>query len=378
MRRLRQRLQHYYATEGRRDRILIGLSTGTYVPTIRQHEPPAGDDGEPVSLPRNDQARFTADELHLKARHLLGQRTVNSVREAAVLVEEVLQKTPSFAAAYVTLAECYRIFMVLEMMSPTDALPRMRMACEQALALDATSPDAHAAFAGLLAWTWDFEAAQREYELALRYGPQNAFAQLRYAFHLAATRRFDAAIDCARRACELDPLSAAAEHVRGVVHYWTRDFTRALECAYRAIALAPSFGLGHHLLGFVALHTHDYRQAIDSLTRATQLSGASTFDLGYQAYGLGVAGERAKAREILAQLTATAQREYVAPLSIAHCYLGLAMFDEALTWIDHAYVDGRGQWPYYLAAPFYQPLFRFERFNAVVERIGLPRPAMAT
>jgi tetratricopeptide (TPR) repeat protein len=374
MGRLRQRLRQYYATEGRRDTIVIGLSKGTYTPAIRERAPLADDDHELVNPQRHEWSRFTADELHLKARYLLGQRNVTSVREAAILVEEVLQKSPCFAAAYVTLAECYRIFMVLEMMPPADVVPKIRTACEQALRLEATSAEAHAALAGVLAWSWNFAAAEREYELAIAYGPQNAFAYQRYAIHLAATGRFAGAIDCARHACELDPLSAAGEHIRGVVQYWTRDFAEALECAHRAVALAPRFALGHHLLGFVCLHTHDYGQAIDALARATSLSGASTFDLGYQAYGFGVVGEQAKAREILAQLTAAAQREYVAPLSIAHCFLGLGMFDEALTWIERAYVPARSQWPYYLAAPFYEPLFRDERFQAIVERIGLPRP----
>ncbi len=52
------------------------------------------------------------------------------------------------------------------------------------------------------------------------------------------------------------------------------------------------------------------------------------------------------------------------------------MLDQALAWIERAYVPGRSQWPYYLSAPFYEPLFRSARFHAIVERIGLPRPAM--
>lgn len=300
------------------------------------------------------------------------------MREAAALVEEVLQRHPSYAPAYATLAECYRMCTVLEIMPPAEVLPKMKAACKQALKLDASSSEAHAAFAGVLAWEWNFAGAEQEYELALRCGPRNAFAHLRHALHLAAVRRFAEAIDCADRACELDPLSGACEHARGVVHYWTRDYTRALECAHRAVTIAPQFPLGHHLLGFLLLHTRDYRQAVDALARATSLSGGSTFDRGYQAYGCGCAGEQAAARQILEELVAAAQREYVAPLSIAHCYLGLGEVDEALTWVERAYVPGMGQWPYYLAAPFYEPLFQYKRFQSVLERIGLPRPVVVT
>ena len=44
------------------------------------------------------------------------------------------------------------------------------------------------------------------------------------------------------------------------------------------------------------------------------------------------------------------QHEYVAPLSFAHCYMGLGDFDEALAWVERAYLPGMSEWPYYLAA----------------------------
>jgi tetratricopeptide (TPR) repeat protein len=378
MRRLRQHLEQYYATEGRGDAIVIDLSRGTYIPAIHTHSPRAHHDHDRPSPQRDGWSGFAAYELHLRARYLLGEMSVAAVREAAALVEEILQKQPPLASAYATLAECYRMFLVLEMMPPAEVVPKMKAACREALRLDTDSAEAHAAFAGVLAWEWNFAGAEREYELAIRCGPLNAVAHRRYAIHLASIGRFAAALDCARRACELDPLSAACEHARGVVNYWARDFAQARDCAHRALAIAPQFGLGHHLLGFVCLHQHDYGQAVDALERATSLSGASTFDRGYQAFGLGCAGQPAKARQILEELVAAAQREYVAPLSIAHCYLGLGDVDEALTWIERAYMPGMAQWPYYLAAPFYEPLFRHNRFQSVLERIGLPRPVLAT
>jgi len=380
MRRLRQRLQHYYATDGWRDSVVIALSRGSYGASIDRRSPLS--DGDPVSgspeQPQGDRPGFAAYEAHLRARYLLGQMSVTSIREAAALIEDLLQKDPSFGAAHATLAECYRAFLILEMMPPEEVIPRMKAACAKALTLDANSAEAHAAFAGVLAWEWNFVEAEHEYQLAVRCGPRNCVAHRRYAVHLAATQRFAAAVECAQRACELDPLSAYCEYTKGVVHYWRRDFFEALECAQRSLALAPHFGMGHHLLGFVCLHVDDYETAVDALERATCLSGASTFDRGYQAYGLGRAGEHGKAREMIEELVAAAQREYVAPLSMAHCYLGLGDVDEALAWVERAYVPGMSQWPYYLAAPFYEPLFLHRRFQAVLDRIGLPRPLAAT
>jgi tetratricopeptide (TPR) repeat protein len=337
------------------------------------------DEGRGVSeLGRDVWCRLSTYELDLRARYLVGQRNVTAVREAAAQVEDILQRHPSYAPAYVTLAECYRMLTALELLPPSEVVPKMRTACRHALQLDAHSPDAHAAFAGVLAWEWNFAAAEDEYKLAVQSGPRDAQTYQRYAVHLAAFGRFAEALDCADRACDLAPLAPACEHARGVVHYWMRDYGRALECANRVVAIAPHFGMGHHLLGFVCLHLHEYEKAVTALERATILSGASTFDRGYQAFGLGRAGEQAKARQILAGLVAAAQGEYVAPLSIAHCHLGLGELDAALTCIERAYAPGDCQWPYFLAAPVYEPLFRFERFQRVLERIGLPLPQVAT
>lgn len=375
MRRLRERLMHYYATEGRRDAIVIELPRGTYVPSVYHRPLPA--DEETSSPHINGWSRFSAYELDLKARYLLGQRNVALVRQAAALIEDVLEKHPGYAPAYVTLAECYRQLTVLEVMPPLEVVPKMRAACKQALQLDPNLAEAHAAFAGVLGWEWDFASAEEEYIVALGLQPPNALTYMRYAIHLAAFGRFAEAIECAERACELEPLSPACEHARGVVHYWKRDYARAADCAHRAVAIAPAFSLGHHLLGFVCLHRHEHEQAVDALEHATTLSGASTFDRGYQAYGLGCADKRDDARDILEELVATAQHQYVAPMSIAHCYLGLGDLDEALSWIERAYAPAIKQWPYFLAAPFYEPLFGLRRFQHVVERIGLPLPLVA-
>lgn len=105
MGRLRQRLKRYYASEGRRDPLVIELCPGTYSPTIHEQQAAADDGDEPPPAERDEWSSFSASDLHLRALYLLGQRSVDGVREAAAVVEDVLHKHPSFAAAYTTLAD---------------------------------------------------------------------------------------------------------------------------------------------------------------------------------------------------------------------------------------------------------------------------------
>src|SRR5919201_594665 len=90
MRRLRDRLRQYYATEGRHDPIVIDLQKGRYVPMIDDRT--SADDGgaqQPGDSQRTPWAGLSAHELDLRARYLLGLRSVTHVREAAAVVEEV-------------------------------------------------------------------------------------------------------------------------------------------------------------------------------------------------------------------------------------------------------------------------------------------------
>src|SRR5207245_9029243 len=109
METLRHHMHQYYATEVKHDPIVIALARGTYVPTFHDNAPP-GD--EPTNGYRDGWSAFAAGELHLRARYLLAQMSVASVREAAALVEGVVQKQPSFAPAYANLADSYRDCLV--------------------------------------------------------------------------------------------------------------------------------------------------------------------------------------------------------------------------------------------------------------------------
>ena len=147
MRRLRQRLEHYYATDGQRDSVVIALSRGTYAASIERRASSCDDNPPDGSADETSggRPRFAAYEVRLRARYLLGQMSVTSIREAASLIEDLLRRDPTFGAAHATLAECYRAFLVLEMMPPEEVIPRMKAACATALALDAKSAEAHAA-----------------------------------------------------------------------------------------------------------------------------------------------------------------------------------------------------------------------------------------
>jgi tetratricopeptide (TPR) repeat protein len=223
----------------------------------------------------------------------------------------------------------------------------------------------------VLAWEWKLSEAEAEYCRAIELNPNYPASHSAYAIHLAAVRRFDQALFHARRAVELDPLLPRLRVSKGVVLYWAHRYEEAIDEMRKTIEQWPRLSLAHHLLGALYIEKDMYTQSVAEFEKALELSGANTFDLGFQGFAYGRTGNVDGARQILELLLMKSQQEYVAPLSLALVYLGLDDRERALTWVENAYAPGSSQWPYYLAVPLYDPIRVEIRFRNVMERIGL-------
>jgi Flp pilus assembly protein TadD len=415
MRRLRERLAHYYTKHGAADPFQISFEKGSYAPVItpRPINQPLGRQCEEPVVHRpyrvaaavltavglmgccvygffglhqrvtrfNDvstrashaRSELDAYEAYTKGRYALAESRVTSVREAVSHFEDAVKKDPSFAPAYSALASCYGTFLLLEMMPPREILPKMIVLSRQAVAIDPAASDAHASLALTLAWEGRMAAAGTEFDTAVRLNGNSPDVHHRFALFLAANGDADRALEHIDRAIALDPMPASHRVGRAVVLYWGRRYTEAMAQAREAVALAPGVSMAHHILGAICLQAGTAAEAVRELSKAAELSQARTFDLGFQGLGYGVAGDRQSARRILSLLIERSQREYVAPLSLALVHLGLGDRSASLKWIQQAYVPGASEWPYFLAAPLYDPIRSEPRFREVVRRIGLGR-----
>ncbi len=85
-----------------------------------------------------------------------------------------------------------------------------------AVELDPDLADGHAALAQVYAdHDWNWTRAEREYRRALEFNPNSDVAHGQFAYLLLFRRDFDGALEHARRATEIDPLSPLWAIVRG-------------------------------------------------------------------------------------------------------------------------------------------------------------------
>ena len=78
------------------------------------------------------------------------------------------------------------------------------------------------------------------------------------------------------------------------------------------------------------------------LERAVSLSPGNTMWLGQLGEAHAMAGNTAKAREILGTLEERARVGFVSPYHIAYVYTGLGEFDRAMDWLERAVAERTG------------------------------------
>jgi serine/threonine-protein kinase len=97
--------------------------------------------------------------------------------------------------------------------------------------LDALSAEAHTSLAHVHATQdWDWPAAEREYQHALRLNPRYATTHHWFAMScLVPMGRLDEALEHMRAAHSLDPVSSIISRDLAVIHLYRRDLDAALE-----------------------------------------------------------------------------------------------------------------------------------------------------
>jgi tetratricopeptide (TPR) repeat protein len=315
-----------------------------------------------------------ANALFLKAREYVAKsdpRTggkLANAREAIKLFNQSVQKDSAFALAYVELS---RAWLSLGYSDPDggtneEILPPARAAALKAVELDPKLPEAHLGLASL-AYNIDFDwdTAEREYKLALQLQPDNARANTSYAAYLSSMGKFNEALERAAKADALAP-SLNVDLVFARTYYSMRRYAMAEDYCKKAIARQDNV-LGHFFLGFVRIAQEQYDKAIPEFeAAATGHNGGATAGL---AYGYAMAGQKDRARELLAKLHAGRDSGLIVDYRVAAIYLALGDKDQTIEWLKKSYYD-RENWMNQLKVdPVMDPLRADPRFQDLMRKM---------
>jgi tetratricopeptide (TPR) repeat protein len=256
-------------------------------------------------------------------------------------------------------------------LSPREAFPLARAAATKALTLDDSLAEAHTSLAFALdLYGWDWEAAEKEYKLAIQLDPGYATAHHWYAWHLMVMGQNSAGILEQRKAESLDPLSLIISADMADALCIAHSYDESVRQSKKTLEMDASFAVAHYELGQALAQKHMYDEAIAEFQRAIELAGHSgAFDSNL-AYVYAVSGRKEEALGIVKDLEARQDQNPSADANVALIYVGLGDRDLAMNWLNKAY-EARFN-PSILLRPGFDTLRSDARFQDLLRRIGLP------
>lgn len=276
-----------------------------------------------------------AYQSYLKGLFFWNKLTVPGLKTAIEYFEEAIAADPSFARAYVALADSYVLAPQVDTAPPPEVVSRIKAAALKALELDSKLGQAHIDLAICAEYDFDWETAEKEFRTGLALDPGNAVAHLWYAKLLALKGRKSEVLAQRLIAAQLDPVSPYTVQAVGGYFSVMGDYDEAIDHFENALALEPGFGLAHQGLGVAYLLKHESGKAVAELQLANRLMQGPR-RLGVLGYALGMLGRASEAGKILQDLLDKSKREPVPASAIAHVYIGMGDKDRAFEWMGKA------------------------------------------
>jgi serine/threonine-protein kinase len=288
-----------------------------------------------------------AYQLYLKGRYHWNKRTSDSLRKGIQFFREAIESDPLFASAYAGLADSFVTLATNVPLPPQETMPKAKAAALQATQIDDSLAEGWASLAAVRWWyEWDWEGSEAAYRRATELNPNYATAHDGYAMLLGARGRFGEAIEQVTKAADLDPLSLIIAVHAGWPFYFARDYESAVRRFRKALELDEHFIPAHGWLGMALGQQRRYAEAIDTFHRALDVERVPIL-VAMLAHTHAIAGERAQAMHLLAELEAEQEKRYISQYDIAVIHAGLGDHETAISHLRTA-AEERSSWLVFL------------------------------
>jgi TolB-like protein/Flp pilus assembly protein TadD/tRNA A-37 threonylcarbamoyl transferase component Bud32 len=293
--------------------------------------------GDSAAQPPRPSANDEAQQLYVAGHYFATRRTAEGLRQAIERLRRAVAKDPAFALAWAELADCYSLLNWYVEPPPVGAWESARLAAQNAVEADDSLAEAHASL-GLVMCYYDRDCsgAERELRRAVELNPSNPVARRWHAFNLSANGRHDEAVAEIRRAWEVAPRSAVNATAVANVLFFARRFDEAVEQCRRALELDPGSISAHIVLRWSYEMKGMCEEALAVYEQERAFAGDTPTTRAKRAHVLASCGQRAESHEVLRELIARRDEEWVTAYEIAVIHSLMDERDEALTWLAEA------------------------------------------
>ena len=330
-----------------------------------------------LKLTGEDQNRLTkrytenteAYHLYIKARYYLNKRLIQSIQKAIEYFQEAIDVDPTYALAYVGLADCYPLLNLYGALIPREAYTKAGAAARKALEIDSTLAEAHNSLGVIkLFYEWDWAGAEASFQQALELNSGYPDVHQRYGMLLVARGRFAEAEAKLTQAQDLDPLSLITKTISGYPFYYARNYERAAERFREVIQMDSHYSMAHFRLGLTYSQQGLYELALAELYQSSKLSGDRD-TIAAMGYVYGLSHKMSEAQAALVELDVREREGFVSSYDRALIHLGLGDVESSLDWLEKAYEE-RSYWLIYLNVdPALDPLRASPRFEKLLREV---------
>jgi adenylate cyclase len=290
-------------------------------------------------------------------------------RTAARYFQQAIDTEPTFAPAYIGLADSHADLLVG---SREDTAIRKK-AAETVLALNPDSGEAVATLAEIKWLDLDWVGAEQEYRRAVALNSNNANAREQLGDLLGAIGRLDEGLKECEIAQALDPNE---DHLTPILPMRGEN-DRAIRELLRLAEIRPDDGMVHYSLYRVYLGAGRRGEALQELATGCHLFGLLEIETNVRKR-LALSDYRGAILEWAKGLEHRQMaHEAFLPEDLAAAYTASGDNDRAFYWLDQAYQHrenvGR-DWGLQIlkADPLLTPLHSDPRFKDLLKRVGLP------
>lgn len=326
-----------------------------------------------ITLAPEEQKRLTsvrpvnpeAYEDYLKGRYY-APRIGKNLKKAIQFYEDAIHKDPGFAKAYAALT----IIGILT--TDGELVERGIEAAYQAIELNPNLSESQTALGMAKMAQWEWTASEQAFQRAIELNPNSSMAHQWYAQLLRQTMRLDKALQEARIAEQLNPLSLMTKTMVGWVLFNQQRYNEALSVWDNVLEMEPEYGLALYNKGLAYLMRGEGEKVISMAHQASTaklpLRQISTTWL--EVIGYFLRGQQELADKLFEQY----ELKYAEtnPSRIVVLYHVFGKDEEALNWLEKAYELRDTFLPNIMTEPIIDDLRDHPRFQKIMKQLNFP------
>ncbi len=338
------------------DRLRLGLS---------------GDVKKNVSKRYTDNA--DAYRLYLQGRYYWNKRRAVEILKAIDCFNQAIAIDPSYALAYVGLADCYAIEEQYVGTPLRETNPKVIAAASRALEIDNTLAEAHTAIAFADEGNWNWEGSEKEYKTSLALNPNYPTTYHWYSILLHTLGRHEEARRAIKKAQDLDPLSPVIGLNVAIADEFDKKYEDALREMNEVIAIDSSFSPAYYRQSIPLVKLGRLQDAVAVCEKGVKASARSSESLSFLGYCSALLGKRDVANGIARELEQRYAARGCTGYNIALVYAGLHDDTNVFKWLDVDFQNHAGSliwlpqdevWDAYRSDP---------RFVDLMKKVGLAK-----